>query len=753
MKGQYYDDGTPPITHCEGCFLSATEISSETLHVPAMDCPDELSLIRKGLARLEGIESLRPDYLHRRLRVEFDPRRTTAEQIAARITEIGFPATVSSGGSSDVEAPPKTNWTRHALTAVGGTLLGAAAVVYWAGGETTTLAAALAVLSTCLSALPVSLAAWRAVRLRAIDMNVLMLIAALGATATADYFEAATAMFLFGIAIWLESFSVGRARRAVQSLVELTPEMAHRLKDNAASDDYVDVAAGSIAAGECVLIKPGERVPVDGVVLRGTSALNQAPITGESLPVEKSPGESVFAGSLNEEGSLVVRAERPAAESTLAHIARLVEQAQASGSPTERFVDRFARYYTPAVLALAVAMALGPPLLVLTGALGDDSSRWWPEFLTWFRRSLVMLVIACPCALVISTPVTIVCGLYAAARRGMIIKGGQFLEAAALVDCVAIDKTGTLTEGRPQVIAVTPCEGYSPDEVLLIAAALESHSEHPLANAITEAAEARGIAIETTTDFSALRGFGVQGMVAGTMCQVGSPRMFQQQGLLAADDIEALTADHSTATVALVARGGEPIGAVFLADALRDGAADAISSLRDAGVRRVVMLTGDRQSVADEIAQQAGIDEVRAELLPEDKVDEVRRLSRTYVNLAMVGDGVNDSPALAAAPLGIALGRQASATVLETADVVVMLPVLGRLAELIRLGRHCRRLLAQNITLALSIKLAVLVAAAAGEATLWMAVAADVGASVLVIFNGMRILDFKSQIRNPKSEI
>jgi Cd2+/Zn2+-exporting ATPase len=708
-----------------------------------MDCPDELALIRKALARLEGIGTLRPDYLHRRLLVQFDPTRTNGEQIAARITEIGFPASLASNGAP----PPKTNWTRHAFTATGGTLLAVAAVVYWVNGETTTLAKVLAVLSTCGSALPVSLAAWRAVRLRAIDMNVLMLIAAVGATAAGEFFEAATAMFLFGISLWLESFSVGRARRAVQSLVELTPAVAHRLTDSGAnendSDDYVDVAADSIAANDCLLVKPGERVPVDGLVLRGESALNQAAITGESLPVEKSPGASVFAGSLNAEGSLVIRAEKPAAESTLAHIARLVEQAQASQSPTERFVDRFARLYTPAVIVLAIVLALGPPLLVLLGLMGDDPSQWRSEFLTWFRRSLVLLVIACPCALVISTPVTIVCGLYAAARRGMLIKGGQFLEAAALIDCVAIDKTGTLTVGSAQVIAVTPFDGHTENEVLGVAAALESHSEHPLATAIAEAAADREIAVETTSEFSAVRGFGVQGTIAGMPCLVGSPRLFEQQGLTT-EEMNQHMAEHPTATVAMVARGGVPIGAIFLADALRDGAADAISSLRAAGVRRVVMLTGDSQGVADAIAQQAGVDEARAELLPEQKVDEVRRLARAYPNLAMVGDGVNDAPALAAAPLGIALGRQASDTALETADVVVMSPVLGRLAELIRLGRFCRRLLAQNITLALSIKLAVLVAAAAGEATLWMAVAADVGASVLVIFNGMRILDHRS---------
>jgi Cd2+/Zn2+-exporting ATPase len=562
-------------------------------------------------------------------------------------------------------------------------------------------------------------------------MNALMTIAAIGALGLREWFEAATAMLLFNVSLWLERSSMDRARRAVQGLVQLTPAVAHRID----ADGLHDVHPDELDVGERVLVKPGERIPVDGVVVAGESAVNQATITGESMPVERTSGDDVYAGTHNAEGALEVRVGKPAAESTLAHIARQVEQAQVHRAPTARFVDQFARRYTPVVIVLAVLIAFGPPL-VTGAALG-----------AWIHRSLVLLVIACPCALVISTPVTIVLGLYQAARRGMLIKGGEHLERAGRVTAVAFDKTGTLTTGEATVIEIVPQAGVTEDEVLRVAASLEQASDHPLAKAILAAARDRRLDLTAVADFSAVRGFGVQGTLDGERCFVGSPRMLRDAGkpiaiapALDGDAARQLLSVNGTATIALVGTSSRLLGAIHLADPPRTEAARAIAELHALRIQPLMMLTGDSRAVAGAIARELGIDEVHAELLPDDKVREVGALAKRVPHLAMVGDGVNDAPALAAAHLGIALGSTASDVARETADVVILSPRLERVSELVRLGRRCRRLLAQNIVLALAIKAMVLLLAMADWATMWMAVAADVGASLLVIANGMRLV-------------
>ncbi|HUY31513.1 MAG TPA: cation-translocating P-type ATPase [Pirellulales bacterium] len=734
-------------------------ITTATFHVSALDCPEELLLIEKGLARLRGIAELTPDYLNRRLRVQFDLETLDAGQIAQRLREIGFPgelvSTTDAGGTASEpraaanRAAPEVTaeaGARHggaarrirATTLAGGLLLVAAAIVRFTMGQATFSADALAVAATLVAGLSVVSAAWRAVKLGALDMNALMTLAAGGALATGDYFEAATAMFLFGISLWLEGTSLDRARRAVRGLVEMVPPVAHQLEIHGVRD----VPAAGLRPGDRVLVKPGERIPCDGTVERGASSVNQAPITGESLPCDKQQGDAVYAGTLNGEGSLEVTADRTGDESTLAHVARLVEQAQQSRSPTERFVDRFARRYTPAVIALALVVAALPPWLATWGiawAAAHPAGEW-------LHRGLVLLVIACPCALVISTPLTIVCGLHAAARRGMLIKGGQFLEQAGRIDCIAFDKTGTLTIGRPDVVAVVPSPGHTEADVLQTAAALEGHSEHPLAQAIVSAARRRGMTWEEPTDFAAVRGFGVEGKWNGATWHVGSPRFFMDRQLADVDAVRAFVRDATAAlpaTVALVGSSGLLVGAVLLADPPRPDARAAIAALRRLGVRRVALLTGDAEAVAAHVAKAVGIDDWRADLLPEDKVSWVRRLAAEHPRLAMVGDGVNDAPAMAAASIGIALGTQASDAALETADVAVLSPHVYRLVDLVRLGRRTRRLLAENIALALTLKLGVLALAVFGPvelARLWLAVAADVGASLLVIGNGMRLL-------------
>ena len=724
---------------------SAPATTSATLYVPALDCPEELSLIEKGLRRLPGVVDLAPDYLNRRLVVEHDAG-LNALAIAAEVRQIGFAAEVVSHTSLPT-ASPRARIRRSTLS--GAVLLVIGFATQWllrwpAAGN------ALAIAATLVAGSSVARAGWRAVRLRALDMNALMTLAAAGALATGDYFEAATAMVLFGVSLWLESYSLTRARSAVRSLIELVPPQAHRYE----GDELREVDAAQLTPGDLVLVRPGERVPVDGEVQDGASNVNQSPITGEALPVEKQPGMHVYAGSVNGEGALVVRARRGAADSTLAHIARLVEEAQRGRSPTERFVDRFARYYTPAVIALALVLAVAPLVAMSWHAPWAESHR--P--VEWLHRALVLLVIACPCALVISTPVTIVCGLQAAARGGILIKGGEFLERAGQIGSLALDKTGTLTRGIAEVSRLVPAPGVSDQELLRVAAAVECRSEHPLALAIVAAARRRHVEWPAASGVVALRGYGVRGELDGQTFFVGNWSLFSQPPLAAEGArgptaavrsvAEALLADGA-ATIVLVGSQERFLGALAIEDRPRADAAAALAELRRLGVRPLVMLSGDRKPVVRQIAQELGLDEFHADLLPQEKVDQVKALTITHPRMAMVGDGVNDAPALAASWLGVAMGPAASDTTLETADVVVLSPQLGLLPKLVRLGRRTRAILGQNIALALGIKAAVLLAAIVGPqelARLWLAVAADVGATLLVVANGMRLLR-RSSIR------
>ncbi len=696
--------------------------------MPALDCAEELRLIEKALRNLPGLEQVTPDYLARQLYVDFDPEQLSSGEIAARLEASGFPAQMAATESTSKPDRPSV---RDAATAAGGALLLTAGLLHLATDTSAFVIAALLILSTLASGVFVAGAALRAVRLWALDMNALMTVAACGAIALGEHFEAATAMFLFGVALWLEAHSLDRARHAVRSLLTLTPLVAHRLNGR----DVVDVDPDQLEPEDRVLVRPGERVPVDGIVESGSTVVDQAPITGESLPVEKSPGDTLYGGTLNGESAVEVRVLRPARESTLAHIARLVEQAHAARSPTQRFVDQFARVYTPVVVLLALLTACVVPLAVTLGLLpASDGTLWTP----WIHRGLVLLVIACPCALVISTPVTIVCGLHQAARQGVIIKGGEHLEQAALIDAMAFDKTGTLTVGTPHVAAVLPHADLSESDLLATAAALEQHSEHPFAAAIVSATEEHGVAIPEVREATALRGFGVRGEIDGALCHIGSRRLMRDLGIVPGNDEWATS--HNAASRVYIARGDQLLGTIRLSDRLREDATSSLNDLRRLGVRQLVAITGDNRADAVRITEPLELDELHADLLPEDKLRIVEQLAAKHDGLAVVGDGVNDAPALAGADIGIALGSQSSDTALETADVVVMTPRLSRLVDLVRLAHRCRSLLWQNIAIALGIKLAVFALAAAGQATLWMAVAADVGASLLVIFNGMRIL-------------
>jgi Cd2+/Zn2+-exporting ATPase len=737
-----------------------------TFLIPALDCPEELRLIRAGLERLPGVIEITPIYLRRSLMVTYDPSRVEQHGLAQRLREIGFaPQSVADSPATESQEPLAGHraWAvldrRTILTMLGALLLIVAAL--WQFAESGNAGPrVLAVLSALVGGIPVLAAAARALRLRRIDMNVLMSLAAIGALLNAprsgEWFEAPTAVLLFGVSLWLERSAMDRARRAVESLLMLHPAIAHR---RGSDHQLQDVAVDQIVAGDRILVLPGERFPTDGVVEQGDSWINNSAITGESTPVDARPGSSVRSGSLNGEGVLELRVTHPAAESTLANIARLIEQAQSRRSETERFVDRFARWYTPVVVALAVVIATLPWLaagISLTASPGLSLEAWNLEAASrwdWLHRGLVLLVIACPCALVLSTPLTIVCGLRQAARSGILVKGGASLEAAGKLTAVAFDKTGTLTQARLRVVSTHPRPGITSDFLLSVAASLESRSEHPIAQAIVQHARNSNIDLRAVADSMVLRGSGVQGTIDGMIYRATNrPALdlwLRESTGNNAEDGENRTAmepDPQGDTVIWIGSQSRVLGAVVLSDAVREDARDALDQLRRRGIQKLFMLTGDRAESAQRVAQQLGIDEFQAGLLPDQKLDAVVRLRDKFPMLAMVGDGVNDGPALAAARVGIALGAEASDTAMETADVVILAPQLDKLAQLIDLSRTTRTLLWQNVILALTIKAIVFGLAAVGQGTLWLAVAADVGASLLVIFNGMRILN--SDARN-----
>jgi Cd2+/Zn2+-exporting ATPase len=568
--------------------------------------------------------------------------------------------------------------------------------------------------------------AWRAAVNMRPDINLLMTVAVVGAAAIGEWFEAATVAFLFSVSLVLESWSVGRARRAIAALMELAPPAA-RVRDVTGAE--TEVPPDQVEVGTIFIVRPGEKIPLDGRVVRGESDVNQAPITGESVPVEKSVDAEIFAGTINGNGTLEIECTKRAEDSTLANIIRMVGQAQSRRAPSEKWVEKFARVYTPVVMVIAVAILLVQPLLFGVS---------WPDGL---YNALVLLVIACPCALVISTPVSVVASLAAAAKNGVLIKGGIFVEAPAHLKAIAMDKTGTLTEGKPAVVDVVPLSGHDETELLERAASLESQSNHPLARAIVAAANERNIKIPAADQFEIIQGKGATGRIEGKPFWLGSHRYLEERKQETPEVHEQLEVmQQAGRTVVVVGNEEHVCGFITLADTLRPTAAKTILQLRDTGIEHLVMLTGDNQGTADVIANEVGIDEVHAELLPADKVTAVESLVQKYEKVAMIGDGVNDAPALARATLGIAMGAAGSDAAIETADIALMADDLSKLPWLIKHSRQTLAIIRQNILFSLAVKALFVVLTFAGFASLWAAIAADMGASLLVIFNGLRLL-------------
>jgi Cd2+/Zn2+-exporting ATPase len=569
--------------------------------------------------------------------------------------------------------------------------------------------------------------AWQSIKRRSLDINVLMVVAVIGAIAIRQFEEAAMVVSLFAAAQWLEAQSLDRARKAIGRLLDLASTDVLVRDDR--GDRHLDIE--QVDPGALMIVKPGEKIALDGVVRNGRSDVNQAPITGESLPVEKAEGDEVFAGTINGHGALVVAVTRRRADTTLARIVHLVESAQAKRAPLQQFIDRFAAWYTPSVVILALVVATVPALV-----LGQP-------FEVWLYRALVLLVVSCPCALVISTPVSIVSALAGAAQQGVLVKGGIHLERLAGVRVVAFDKTGTVTTGRLTLDALHPVDGGNPDTVLELAASVESQSEHPIASAILAAAKARGITPTAPANVRALPGLGVEGWVRDTGIVCGTPRLFAERGLMT-PAIEALAqrivSDGMSPIV--VARDGVPIGVLGVTDRPKAGAAAVVSDLRAQGVTRVAMITGDHDAAAQATGAELGVDDVRSGQLPEDKVTAVENLRHAHGAIAMVGDGVNDAPALAAADVGIVMGAMGSDAALETADIALMTDELLKVPYTIRLSRATVANIRANVAISIALKAAFVVLAVAGVATLWMAVLADTGASALVVANAVRLRRF-----------
>ena len=592
-----------------------------------------------------------------------------------------------------------------------------------------TVAFAAATLAGGLLVFP---AAWGALKKFRLDINVLMAVAVTGAWLIGEGAEAASVVFLFSLSELLESWASGRARKAVDSLFKLSPLTAI-VRNTDGSEQEIPVA--EVAVESEILIRSGSRIPLDGQVISGNSSVDQAPITGESVPVTKAAGDPVFTGTVNGEGSLMVRVTKLAGDSTLAKIIKLVGEAEEQKPPTQRWVDRFAAIYTPAVFIAAIGVAIVPPLLF--------GQPWDP----WVYRALVLLVIACPCALVIATPVSIVSGLTALARRGVLVKGGIYLEAVGKLRALAVDKTGTITQGKPQVVAITATAALTETEILRAAAAINSHSAHPLATAIVEAARARNITFEPAADYQSVTGQGARASLDGHPHFIGNHRLAHAAGVCT-PAVEAILADIESQGQSLAVLGhfphddckGEILGIIAIADTLRPEVTAALRKLHAAGIEKVIMLSGDNQRTASAIAKLAGIDEAIGDLMPEQKVDHVRRLVSQYHHVGMIGDGVNDAPALAAANVGFAMGAIGSDTAIETADIALMKDDLTKVADAIITGRRALRIIRFNVTFALAIKAVFLILAFLGIAGLWLAILADTGATLLVIMNSLRLL-------------
>jgi len=765
------------------------------LNITGMDCADCALHLEKSVSKLSGVRSVSVNFMQAKLKAEIDSDQISEAEITDTVKSTGYGVDISNGfqenyydfGEIDKKAirslkqklqnmegivnlkidrgtnrlsvqhtltetelnermqkeglqPCRINLERKSplpstrlnrrntiLTVLSGTFAIAGLILQQIPAQSSIIIPVF-LLAILLGGYSFVLRGLKEARHLTLGMNFLMSVAVLGAVIIGEWTEAAMVVFLFSLAQLLESYTIQRARKSIQSLIHLAPNVA-LLKTGA---ETTEKAVDEIKIGEVILIKPGYRIPLDGEVVQGSSRVNQAPITGESLPVEKHQGDPVFAGTLNQEGILEVQVSKPFEDSTLSRIIHLVEEAQGQRAPIQLTIEKFARYYTPAVVIFAVLLAVIPPLF-----LGV-------QFEVWFYRALVLLVISCPCALVISTPVTLVSALSNAARLGILLKGGAYLEKFSKLEVLAFDKTGTLTYGKPAVQDLVTFNGFSNDEVIKIAVSLEANSEHAVAKAIENHAEIQRIQPVKVKNFRIYPGLGAEGEISRTRYYIGNHRFFEENSRCDVQIHEHLkNFEDKKKTTIILGTSDQVLGIFSIADEIRPEASEVIRQLKNMGIEKTMMLTGDNQVTAAAIASLAGIEEFYAALLPEDKVKTIQKLRDRYQYVGMVGDGVNDAPALATATIGISMGVSGSDAAIETSDISLMKDDLFNLISLKKLSHKTVRIIQQNIFISIFFKAVFFILAIPGIATLWMAVFADMGASLLVIFNGLRTLRIK----------
>lgn len=709
-----------------------------TFRISGMDCAEEVATLKDAIGpKVGGADNLVFDILNRRMGVLGNT--ASNEDIIAAVARTGMKATLLADGKHEEDSAADAH--RYAVTKmtwisgfflIAGFIMNALASgkIFSVEGEKVPIVALVLFLAAIMAGgryvFPKALLALKRMRP---DMNLLMSVAVLGAVGIGEWSEAATVATLFALSLTLESWSIGRARKAIAALMKLAPETAKIRCEDGTEEN---VPANAVSVGATVIVMAGERIPMDGVVSRGESHVNQAPVTGESLPISKEKGDAVYAGTINGDGTLEIKVTKATNESTFANILRMVGEAQSKRAPSEQWVEKFARIYTPIVMVLAAVTFLIPPLIF---------GLSWE---VWLYRSLVLLVIACPCALVISTPVSIVAALTSAARMGVLVKGGAYLEIPAKIRAIAMDKTGTLTEGKPVVVEIIPLSGHTLEELLERAVALEARSSHPLATAILNFSGQKKITLTPADDVQIIPGKGVTGHFQGKIFWLGSMR-YMRERQQETPEVKAAIDKIGTAGRTVIVIGNEThvCGLIAVADGIRPQAAAFIQSLKDSGIEHLVMLTGDNQKTASCIAAQIGLTEIKADLLPEDKVAAVEDLVLRYRNVAMVGDGVNDAPAMAQSSLGIAMGAIGSDAAIESADIALMSDDLSRLPWLIAHSHRMLAIIKQNIALSLVTKALFLGLTLFGLSSLWMAVAADMGTTFVVIANSLRLLKTK----------
>lgn len=712
---------------CQACNLKAGKsgekenIKEEVLeghtisvfYIAGLDCADCAAKLEKKIDGIEGVFQAALNFGAAKLTVQ---HAITENVIVKAIEEAGYKVQIKENSVSSNAR--ETDW-KLISTVFSGVLFGGAMLLDYFLGYSV---AFVYILAIAAGGWHTFRSAYYSVKSLSFDMNFLMSIAVLGAGVLGEWSEAAAVVFLFSFGNLLEAHTLGKTRKSLEALVKLSPRQALVRREG----EEIRLKVEEICLGDLVIVKPGEMIAMDGVVANGHSSVNQAAVTGESVPVEKQSGDEVYAGTMNQEGSMEIQVTKLAADSTIARIIQLVEEAQAQKAPAEQLVNRFAKYYTPVVLVLAAGVMLIPWLF------------FGQPFREWFYMALVLLVISCPCALVLSTPVSIVSAIGSASRQGILIKGGAYLEEMGSITTMAFDKTGTLTQGNMAVTDIVPQSGMEKADLLLLAASLENLSEHPVAKAIGK--EASGLELKRPEEFKALPGLGVRGKFEDKMFFAGNRRLFTELGYEMKESLAMLSdLENQGKTVMLIGSEKVICGFIALADTLRDSSALAVNRLRQAGIQNIVMLSGDHLAAAETIGQKLGLDKTYGELMPADKVAVIKELKTSHGKTAMVGDGINDAPALAMADIGIAMGAAGSDAALEAADIALMVNDLTKLSYVVALSRKTLRIIKQNIGFSVCIKALFLILTFMGLANLWLAVFADTGAAVLVTLNGMRL--------------